>query len=121
LRHHTDPWAGWQSATVRLAIFLSITIIGAIVLIPLVRPIGPLIWVTLVISGLMYLVHWHTESFDYRCTNADCQRIFQIPWWLNLISPQGINRRGGQKFLHCPHCHRFGWAEVVAHIDDERP
>ncbi len=121
MRHHTDPWAGWQSATLRLAVFLTVTIIGAIALIPLVVPFGPLIWVALVIGGLVYLVHWHTESFEYRCINRECQQIFQIPWWLNLISPHGIGRRGGQKYLRCPHCGHFGWAEIAAHNDDTRP
>lgn len=121
MRHHTDPWAGWQGATLRLAIFLSITIIGAILLIPLEPPFGLLIWVALVAAGLIYLVHWHTESFDYRCPNPDCQEIFQIPSWLNLISPQGIVRKGGRKFLRCPHCRHFGWAEIVAHTDEQRP
>ena len=121
MRHHTDPWAGWQGATLRLVVFLTVTIIGAIILLPLEAPIGPLIWAGLVIVGLVYLVHWHTESFDYRCSNPDCQQMFQIPWWLNLISPQGIGRRGGQKYLRCPHCRRFGWDEIVAHTVVKRP
>ncbi len=115
MRHHTDPWLGWQGTTLRLAIFLTVTIIGAIVLIPLMRPFGVLIWILLVASGLLYLVHWHTESFDYRCPYSDCDQIFEIPWWLNLISPQGIGRRGGRKYLRCPHCRRLGWAQIVAH------
>ncbi len=117
MRHQTDPWIGWQGATLRLAIFLTTVIIGAIVLIPLANPIGILVWIALVLGGLTYLVHWHTESFDYRCPFPDCDSTFEIPWWLNLISPQGIGKRGGRKYLRCPHCHRFGWAFVVARGD----
>ena len=114
MRHQSDPWLGWQSVAMRLAVYLVAVIICAIVLIPLAGPVGILVWVALVVSGLLYLVHWHTDSFDYRCPNPDCENIFAIPWWLNLISPQGIGRGGGRKFLRCPHCHRFGWAIVVA-------
>ncbi len=113
MRHHTDPWAEWQGATLRLALFLSVTIIGAIVFIPEVQPIGILIWFILVVAGLGYLVHWHTESFDYRCPFPDCDATFEIPWWLNLISPHGFAKKGGHKYLRCPDCHRFGWAAVV--------
>ncbi len=113
MRHQSDPWLGWQSVALRLAIYLVAVIIGAIVLIPLAVPLGILVWVGLVVGGLLYLVHWHTESFDYRCSYSDCQNVFEIPWWLNLISPQGIGRHGGRKYLRCPHCRRFGWAMVV--------
>lgn len=120
MRHHTDPWLGWQGVTLRLAIFLIATIIGAIVLIPLSSPFGLLIWVALVVSGLLYLVHWHTESFNYRCPYADCDEIFEIRWWVNLISPQGFGPHGGHKYLRCPSCHRFGWAQIVGHRPKER-
>jgi hypothetical protein len=114
VRNHTDPWLGWQGATLRLAVFLTATIIGAVVLIPIEHPFGILIWILLVVGGLLYLVHWHTESFEYRCPHPDCGAVFVIPWWLNLISPQGIGRHGGRKFLRCPQCRRFGWAQVLA-------
>lgn len=113
MRNQTDPWLGWQGTTVRLAVFLTLTIAGAIVLIPLARPFGILVWIVLVIGGLLYLVHWHTESFDYRCPYPDCDNVFEIRWWVNLVSPQGIGRRGGRKYLRCPSCRRFGWAQVV--------
>lgn len=117
MRHHTDPWLGWQGATMRLAAFLIAVIVGALILIPLVRPFGALIWAALVIGGLLYLVHWHTETFEYRCPSPDCDAVFEIPWWLNLISPHGFGSRSGRKFLRCPRCHRFGWASAIARID----
>lgn len=117
MRHHTDPWMSWQGATMRLAVFLIGVIVGALILIPLARPFGALVWAVLVIGGLFYLVHWHTETFEYRCPFPDCDAVFEISWWINLISPHGFGSRRGRKFLRCPQCHRFGWASATTRFD----
>ncbi len=60
-------------------------------------------WIVLVIGGLAMLITWHTTYFGYRCPH--CGHTFAISVLRNLISPHGIGRHGGWKYLTCPQCH----------------
>ncbi len=60
------------------------------------------VWITLVIGGLLLLVSWHTKAAIYHCSR--CGHYFKTSVFTNLMSPHGIDRGGGWKYLKCPNC-----------------
>ena len=64
-----------------------------------------------VLGCLLLLVRWHTRTFGYKCLS--CGKEFSIRLWKNFISPQGIGKGGGWKFLKCPSCHKWSRARVM--------
>lgn len=84
-----------------ISIFLGVVVIGAVFLAPVNPPAGA-VWIILSAGALFLLVRWHALTFEYQC--AKCGHEFEVSALVDLISPQGIGRNGGWKYLKCPEC-----------------
>ena len=69
------------------------------------------VWLVLVVGGLFLLVRWHAKRFAYRCSK--CGHEFEISAFVDFVSPQGLDKSGGWKYLRCPACHRWSRALVI--------
>jgi hypothetical protein len=101
----------WIRTITYVALSIAVTVIGAIFLLPAYW----YIWLILIAGGLSLLVAWHARKFAYRCPN--CGHEFEISAFADFISPQGIGRGGGWKYLRCPACHRRARATVISKRD----
>jgi len=101
------PWWGW----IYLAGFVAVAAAGGIVFLGTHTVAGVIAWIVLVLGALLLLVGWHARTYAYRCPN--CAQEFEISLWTDLISPHGWGKRGGWKYLCCPHCGRRARATVV--------
>lgn len=93
----------WKKTAIYLIVYMAVIIIGAYLLLPIYW----YIWALIVISGLIFLVRWHSKAAVYRCTN--CGNEFQVSILTDLISPQGAGKDDtgktyGWKYLKCPAC-----------------
>jgi len=100
----------WIRTIVYIAVFVAVIIIGAIFLLPAYF----YIWLILFIGGLFLLVRWHAKNFAYRCPK--CGYEFEISTFTDFISPHGLSKNGGWKYLKCPKCHERSRATVIKKI-----
>lgn len=90
-----------------VAIFVMVILIGVIFLLQVYW----YIWLIFVIGSLFLLVRWHTKNFAYRCTK--CGYEFEISIITDFISPHGLSKSGGWKYLKCPKCHKRSRTTVI--------
>ena len=95
-----------------LLIFLSITVITAFILAPLVWPFGFAVWICVVLGSLLLMVGWHSRNVIYRC--PACGNVFNISLVKDLLSPHGVSGSGGWKLLTCPRCGRYARASALS-------
>ena len=88
-----------------LLIYLSATVVLAIILTPLVWPVGLTIWVLIALWSLLAVVRWHARNTVYRC--PACGNEFSISSFTDFVSPHGVSEGGGWKLLTCPRCGRY--------------
>ena len=101
----------WRKTVLYLLVFIIIIIIGAVIF-STYRSVFSLIVYGLVVLGVLFiLVNWHARTFAYRC--ADCGFEFEISIWSDLISPHGVDKKGGWKYLRCPDCGRWMKARLL--------
>ncbi len=93
------PKMDWIRTIIYIVVYVSILILGAIVLLPAYW----YVWLFLLVVGLSSLVMWHTGTYAYRCPKFDHK--FGISALVNFISPHVIGKSGGWKYLKCPECH----------------
>ena len=60
------------------------------------------LWGLLVVAGIGLLVGWHRGQTIYQCPH--CEHVYEISFWVDLISPHGIDRDGAWLYLRCPNC-----------------
>lgn len=58
--------------------------------------------VALAAAGLVILVSWHAKTTAYHCPKCGCE--FEISIATDFLSPHGVNKEGGWKYLKCPNC-----------------
>lgn len=98
----------WQATFARLFILLLAIVVGSLLLLPSYW----WLWLLLVAGLLWWLVHWHAQTFAYRC--ATCGHVFALSAWGDFRSCQGISRQGeGRKYVKCPACHTSTWASLL--------
>ncbi|OIQ05910.1 MAG: hypothetical protein AUK59_02025 [Candidatus Altarchaeum sp. CG2_30_32_3053] len=100
----------WIRTIIYIAAFVAIIIIGAIFLLPAYG----YIWLILFVGSLFLLVRWHAKNFAYRCPK--CGHEFEISAFIDFISPHGLCKGGGWKYLKCPKCHERSRATVIKKI-----
>lgn len=97
--------------------FAAVAVIGAALFLSTRSVAGSVVWVVLVGGGLWLLVGWHARTYAYRCRN--CGHEFEISPWTDLISPHGLGKEGGWKYLRCPKCGQRTRAMVIPKGSDE--
>ncbi|MBN1218618.1 MAG: zinc ribbon domain-containing protein [Anaerolineae bacterium] len=102
----------WLKTIVFVVVFVAIIIVGAIFLLPAYW----YVWLALVIGGLFWLVSWHAKQFAYRCAN--CGHEFEISALTDLVSPHGIGKAEGWKYLKCPNCQQRTRAAVLKKVNN---
>jgi len=60
------------------------------------------VWISLVAGGLVILVFWHAKATAYHCPR--CGYEFEISLLTDFLSPHGVTKDGGWKYLKCPNC-----------------
>jgi DNA-directed RNA polymerase subunit RPC12/RpoP len=100
----------WVTTMRYIALLLAVIILGAIFLLPSY----PYIWLVLFLGSLFLLVRWHANTFAYQC--SQCGHEFEISTLTDFISPQGLSKRGGWKYLKCPQCHERARATVIKKV-----
>lgn len=91
--------------------------VGVIVL--FLRPdlLGILVFASIFLGGLILLVYWHAHTFIYRC--RCCGNEFEISTFKDLISPHGLQRQDGWKFLCCPKCKKWSKTQIIPKNDTQ--
>ena len=69
------------------------------------------IWLVLVVGGMVILVSWHKKQTAYQC--PDCDHVYTISFFTDLISPHGIDRNGAWLLLRCPNCKQRNKTKVL--------
>lgn len=109
-RYQNTTKKDWIKDFTYLAIFLALIAAGGILLLPE----HWYIYLVLVAVLSFALVRWHAQYFAYRCTK--CGTEFQISTFADFISPHGINKHGGWKYLKCPNCRKWSKAQVIKRV-----
>jgi DNA-directed RNA polymerase subunit RPC12/RpoP len=106
----------WLKTIVYLALFIAILAIGAIFLLSAYL----YVWLTILAASLILaislflLVQWHARNFAYRCLK--CGHEFEVSAFTDFISPHGLSRSGGWKYLKCPKCHRRSRVTLIKKV-----
>jgi hypothetical protein len=94
-----------------IAFYVVGLLVAAAVLIIRTDLFGLIIFFTIFLGGLLILVYWHAHSFNFRC--QCCGNVFEISTILDLVSPHGLQRENGWKFLCCPKCKKWSKTHIV--------
>jgi len=70
-------------------------------------------WVgsAVVVASLILIVRWHAKNFFYICSK--CGEEFKISTVMDFISPHGLSKSGGWKYLKCPKCKKWSRAKII--------
>ena len=106
----------WGKTILYVAAFLLVAIIGGVIASVFRSWFSYIVFGIVVFVSLMLLVRWHTRTFAYLC--AVCGHEFEISIWKDLLSPHGVDKQGGWKYLRCPSCGRWMKARLIpkAHL-----
>lgn len=91
-----------KSDTIAHLSIVAIFIAGIAAILYMSYPDNILVGIILIFGCRLVMVRWHTRTFGYLCAN--CEEGFEAPFWKDFIIPQGLNRKGGWKYLKCPNC-----------------
>jgi len=69
------------------------------------------IWPILVVCGVAILVLRQTRNYACRC--RDCGEEFEISFFINLISPHGVDKEGSWQWVKCPSCEKRTRVTVI--------
>ena len=106
-----------QSKSLLYAVaFAAVAVIGAALFLS-TRSVAGFVVLVVLVGGLPFLVVWHARTYAYRCRN--CGHEFEISPWTDLISPHGLSKEGGWKYLRCPECGQRTRAMVIPKGSDE--
>lgn len=67
--------------------------------------LGGVLFITITITALGFLVLWHSKTTAYICKQCDTK--FNITFLTDLVSPQ---MPPNKKYLKCPNCKKRAWA-----------
>ncbi len=93
-----------------ITVYFAIVIIGAFFLLLTYW----YIWLILDLVGLFLLIRWHTRNFAYHCPR--CGYEFEISVFTNFLSPHGVSKSGGWKYLKCPKCHETSRTTIMKKV-----
>lgn len=71
-------------------------------------PLAPLLVVLVVLVLSHFWNRGLVARYDYRCDQ--CDSTFSLSPWVATIAP---HRFGGLKYVKCPRCGQYSWAEPV--------
>ena len=102
----------WWRVSGYTLLTVAFIVVTAVILIPMARPVGIIVWLAIFVSGgLFLLVRWHAKSTAYRC--PACDHEFEISAFTDLASLQVPDK----KYLKCPQCGKRNWATVLMKKD----
>jgi DNA-directed RNA polymerase subunit RPC12/RpoP len=103
----------WWRALAFLAIYLAVLGVMSIYLLISYW----YVWAALAVAGLVILVSWHAKATAYHCPK--CGYDFEISIITDLLSPHGVNKEGGWKYLKCPNCSKRTRTEILVKTKGE--
>ena len=68
-----------------------------------------------VLGGLILLVSWHQGETVYQCPN--CAHVYVINFWVDLIAPHGVDKRGGWLLVRGPNCRERHKTHVLKRVE----
>ena len=92
---------------------LMVIIIGAFLLIPTYW----YWWLLLVIVSAILLIIYQNRNYACRC--RECGHEFEVSLLTNIISPHGVDKKGGWQLVKCPNCKKRGKATTIKVIKDD--
>jgi DNA-directed RNA polymerase subunit RPC12/RpoP len=101
----------WRKSVLYVLAFVAVILIGAEIFSTYRSVFNLIVYGMVALGGLFLLVSWHARTFAYRC--AECGHEFEIPAWKDLVSPHGVNKNGGWKYLRCPGCGHWMKARII--------
>ncbi len=104
----------WGRTALYVAIGMLVIVAGAVFLLDVNHVVGGVLVLVLAGVVLATLITWHAKTFAYRCTK--CGEEFSISPLKDLLSLQGVDTKGGWKYLTCPRCHARERAEVIKKV-----
>lgn len=93
-------WKDYARSMLYILVYLVVIGGGAFLLLPEYW----IIWLVLVAGGLALLVSWHRRETLYQCPN--CEHVYEISFWQDLIAPHGVDKDGAWLLLRCPNCRK---------------
>jgi len=94
-----------------IAAFVAVVILGAVILSANRSVFSMIVYGIIVLGSLFLLVSGHARTFAYRC--VECGHVSEISVWKDLVSPHGVDKEGGWKYLRCPSCGRRRKARII--------
>jgi DNA-directed RNA polymerase subunit RPC12/RpoP len=97
----------WYKTLVFIAVYLSVLALTSVYLLISYW----YVWLVLVAAGLILLVFWDANATAYHCPK--CGYEFEISALADFLSPHGLTKKGGWKYLKCPNCHHRSRMEIL--------
>ncbi len=108
----TKPTGGDYGRSIfYILIFMVVITLGAVWLLPDLW----VLWLLIVITGTGLLVAWHRGETVYRCPN--CDHVYEISFWKDLIAPHGVDKEGAWLLLRCPNCGERKKTRVLKRVE----
>lgn len=102
----------WVIGILSLVTFVIVIGVGAFLLIPE----NWAWWLLLVLGGTLLLAFNQNRKYGCRCRR--CEHEFKISYFLNLISPHGVDGSGSWLWTKCPSCETRGKVTVIRAVRD---
>ena len=101
----------WRKTILYVIAFVAAVLAGAAIFSAYRSVFSLIVYGMVALSGLFLLASWHARTFAYRC--AECGLEYEISVWKNLVSPHGVDKKGGWKYLRCPSCGHWVKARII--------
>lgn len=94
-----------------MLIYLIVISLGAVLLIPK----NWHWWLMLFVFCTVLVVIKQNRNYACRC--RECEHEFEVSFFVNLISPHGIDNIGSWQLVKCPNCNKRAKASVIKVIE----
>ena len=102
----------WIMGIALLLIYLIVIGLGAFFLIPEYW----YWWLLLFFMSTILMVI--NQNRNYACRCRECGHEFEVSFFVNLISPHGVDKEGSWQWVKCPNCKKRAKATVIKVIKD---
>ena len=113
LRKYQNPTRkDWIAGIALITSYVSIIGVSAIYLIP--EYWGW--WFLVFIFSTVFIVI--KQNSNYACRCRECGHEFEVSFFVNFISPHGIDKEGSWQWVKCPNCNQRARATVIKVVKD---
>ena len=102
----------WILGIASLLIYLIVIGLGAVLLIPDYW----YWWLLIFIVSTIFVVI--NKNRNYACRCRECGHEFEVSFFVNLISPHGVDQEGSWQWSKCPNCNKRVKASVIKVVKD---